>query len=94
MELFNYYSLDECIDPKKVIGELKKLEKEGKVEFTLDKSTDILKIEDLDLEESDIENLISLFEKNDVFQYTDFEDEGDDGEDDGYSDFYDEEDQY
>jgi hypothetical protein len=92
MELFNYYSLDECIDTKVVINELKKLQKEGKVEFTLDKSTDILKIEDLDLEESDIENLLEIFEKNDVFQYLDMDDDVEDEDD--YDDFYGEEDQY
>ena len=35
MELFNYYSLDECTDRKKVISTLKKLEKEGKIEYEL-----------------------------------------------------------
>ena len=46
MELFNYYSLDECTDRKKVISTLKKLEKEGKIEYELEKSTDIFEIED------------------------------------------------
>jgi hypothetical protein len=82
MELFNYYSLDECTDRKRVISSLKKLEKEGKIEYELEKSTDIFEIEDLDLEDSDIEELLEMFDSLDVFPYLD----KDDGDDDDYSD--------
>ena len=90
MELFNYYSLDECTDRKKVISTLKKLEKEGKIEYELEKSTDIFEIEDLDLEDDDIEELLSMFESLDVFPYLD---KDDDDEDDSYGD-YDDDDDY
>jgi hypothetical protein len=82
MELFNYYSLDECTDRKRVISTLKKLEKEGKIEYELEKSTDIFEIEDLDLEDSDIEELLEMFDSLDVFPYLD----KDDGDDDDYGD--------
>ena len=83
MELERYYSLDECTDRKKVISILKKLEKEGKIEYELEKSTDIFEIEDLDLEDDDIEELLSMFESLDVFPYLD---KDDDDDDDDYSD--------
>lgn len=89
MELFNYYSLDECTDRKRVISTLKKLEKEGKIEYELEKSTDIFEIEDLDLEDSDIEELLEMFESLDVFPYLDKDDE-DDEED--YGDYEDDDD--
>ena len=84
MELERYYSLDECTDRKKVISTLKKLEKECKIEYELEKSTDIFEIEDLDLEDDDIEELLKMFESLDVFPYLD-KDDGDD-DDDNYGD--------
>jgi hypothetical protein len=82
MELFNYYSMDECVDIKKVTTTLKKYVKEGKIAYNLDKNTDVFHLQDLDLEEEDIELLIELFDKNDVFPYLDRDDEDDD-----FSDF-------
>lgn len=87
MELHNYYSLDEAIDRKTVLKRLKQLQKESKIEFELD--GEVFKIEDLDLEEEEIEELIELFDENDVFPYLD-RDEDDDYDDFGYDD-YDEE---
>ena len=40
---------------KLVLKQLKDLQKEGKIDFDLDKSTDVFEIEDLDLEDSDVE---------------------------------------
>ncbi len=91
MELERYYSLDECTDRKKVISILKKLEKEGKIEYELEKSTDIFEIEDLDLEDDDIEELLSMFESLDVFPYLDKDDDEDDdnyGDEDDYDNDY------
>lgn len=90
MELSNYYSMDECVDRKKVTTTLKKYVKEGKIEYTLDKTTDVFHLQDLDLEEEDIDLLLDLFDKNDVFPYLDYDD---DDEDDRYGD-YDDEDEY
>ena len=91
MKLFNYYSMDECVDRKKVTDALKKLVKEGKVEYDLDKTTDVFHLEDLDLEEEDIRKLVDLFDRNDVFPYLDYDDEDDE---DGFDDYYDDEDEY
>ena len=89
MELYNYYSLDEAIDRKAVLKRLKQLQKEAKIKFDLD--GEIFKIEDLDLEEAEIEELIELFDENDVFPYLD-RDEDDDYDD--YEDYGDYDDDY
>lgn len=83
MELHNYYSLDEAIDRKTVLKRLKQLQKESKIEFELD--GEVFKIEDLDLEEEEIEELIELFDDNDVFPYLDRDE--DDYDDFGYDDY-------
>lgn len=88
-ELGTIWNLDECIDQKLITTKLKQLEKEGKIDFKV--SGDILKIEDIDLEDSDIDTLIKLFEDNDVFEEPDYEDEfGGDVDDDGFADYDDE----
>jgi hypothetical protein len=83
--------MDECVDRKKVTDALKKLVKDGKVEYDLDKTTDVFHLEDLDLEEEDIRKLVDLFDRNDVFPYLDYDDEDDE---DGFDDYYDDEDEY
>jgi len=90
--LERWYSLDECTNKKLVVKKLKDLESQGKIEYSIEKSTDIFKIEDLDLEDSDIDELLDLFEKNDVFPYLD---KNEDDEEDDYG-YYgeDEEDDY
>ena len=90
MTLHNYYTLDECTNKKSILRKLKEFEKEGKIEFEVEKSTDVVTIEDLDLEDDDIEYLVDLFEKNDVYPYLD-KDDDDDYDDDSY---YDEDDEY
>jgi hypothetical protein len=88
-ELGTIWNLDECIDQKLITTKLKQLEKDGKIDFKV--SGDILKIEDIDLEDSDIDTLIKLFEDNDVFEEPDYEDEfGDNLDDDGFADYDDE----
>lgn len=88
-ELGTIWNLDECIDRKLITTKLKQLEKDGKIDFKV--SGDILKIEDIDLEDSDIDTLIKLFEDNDVFEEPDYEDEfGDNLDDDGFADYDDE----
>jgi hypothetical protein len=89
MELFNYYSLDEVIDRKSVMSKLKSLKKEGKIEYQLE--GEIVNIEDIDLDETETEELIELFDANDVFPYLEREDENDD---DYYGDDYDNNDDY
>lgn len=91
MELFNYYSLDECPERKVIKKRLTQLEDEGKIEFDID--GDILKITDLDLDEDEVAELVEMFDKYDVFAYPDYE-EGIDDEEDDYYDGFDEEDDY
>jgi hypothetical protein len=79
-ELCTHYNLDECIDRKLVIDKLKSFKKEGKLEYTL--SGEILKVEDIDLEDSDIDYLIKLFSDNDVFEEPEYDDDFDDDFDD------------
>ena len=97
MELFNYYSLDECLDLKKVKKILTKFEKEGKIEHTYE--GDVLKIKDLDLDENEVKTLVELFDNNDVFPYPDYISEEIDNYDvgdgyDEYDDYDDEDDNY
>ena len=91
MELFNYYSMDECPERKVIKKRLTQLEDEGKIEFDID--GDILKITDLDLDEDEVAELVEMFDKYDVFSYPDYE-EGIDDEEDDYYDGFDEEDDY
>jgi hypothetical protein len=92
MELFEYYNLDECIDRKLVLSKLNELKDEGKIEYDL--NGDILKIEDIDLDESEIDELAELLEENDVFEDLD-RDSDDDWDDEGWGDDpFDDEDEY
>lgn len=83
-ELFKYYSLDEVINRDLIIDRLESLKKECKIELNFE--GDIFKIKDIDLEESEINELIELFEENDVFPYYDREDDDDDDIWDNYYD--------
>ena len=90
-ELGIVWNLDECIDRKLITTKLKQLAKEGKIEFKI--TGDILKVEDIDLEDSDIDTLNELFEENDVFEEPEYEDGIDDNyddDDDGFADYDDE----
>ena len=88
-ELGAIWNLDECINRRLITTKLKQFEKDGKIDFTI--SGDILKLEDNDLEDKDIDFLIKLFEENDVFEELDYEDEfGDNLDDDGFCDYDDE----
>lgn len=86
MELCEYYNLDECVDLKSVLNTLKVFKKDGKIDFSVD--GEILKIDDLDLDESEISKIINIFEKNDIFENLDYEDDDEDwsdwSEDDEY----------
>ena len=84
MELFEYYNLDECIDRKGVLAKLKSLKNEGKIEYDL--NGDMLKIEDIDLDESEIEELTDLFEENDIFEDLEYGEEEDNWDDEGWAD--------
>jgi hypothetical protein len=89
MDLFAYYSLDECTNRKSVNNRLKSLKNDGKIEY--DVEDDILQINDIDLEDADIEQLTELFDKTDVFPYLDYDGESED--EDGFKGDYDSEDE-
>ena len=78
-----FWNLDECIDRKLVLSKLNELKEEGKIEYDL--NGDILKIEDIDLDESEIDELADLLEENDVFEELD-RGSDDDWDDEGWSD--------
>lgn len=85
MELYKYYSLDECYDKKIIKKKLGKLEKEGKIEYSID--GDVVKIEDIDLQINEVNDLINFFEKHDVVEYpygSENEDDEDQDEFTGY----------
>ena len=87
-ELVRVWNIDECIDRKLVIDKLKSFKREGKLEYTI--SGEILKVEDIDLEDSDIDYLIKLFSDNDIFEDEDIDEEFDDFNDfdDDFDDEY------
>ena len=89
MELYNYYNLDECINKRKVKKKLEEFTEEGKIDYSID--GEILRVEDIDLSEEEIEEIANLLDSNDVFPYLDKEDDDDfyDGYD-GYEDDNDE----
>jgi hypothetical protein len=89
MELFNYYNLDECLDIKSIKNKLRQLRDEFKIEFEID--GDILSITDLDLDEEELNDLMKIFDDNDIIPYLDKDDDDFNGDDFGYDDFSDEE---
>jgi hypothetical protein len=86
MKLYTYYSIDECKDTKRIKKELNVFDREGKIEYEIDRITSVLKIEDIDLEDADIEYLVELFEDLEVYPNMDMEEDDEDGDDYGYYD--------
>ncbi|NDF17311.1 MAG: hypothetical protein EB079_05030 [Verrucomicrobia bacterium] len=84
MEIYRYYNLDECVDRKLINKTLKSYQKEGKIDYSIDR--DILTIEDIELDDDDIQYLSELFEENSVFADTDRNDD-DDSDDDYFPDY-------
>lgn len=85
MKLYNYYSIDECNDTKRLKKELNIYDHQGKIEYDFDRVNSLLKIEDLDLDDNDIEYLIELFDDLEIYPNTDM-DEDDEDDDLGYYD--------
>lgn len=83
--LFNYYSIDECLNIDKLYNELDKYADGGLLEYKLE-DRDIIKIEDLDLTEDKIEDIEKLLDSLDVFPYLDYDDGEDEISDFGYED--------
>ena len=90
MELYNYYNLDECINKRKVKKKLEEFTEEGKIDYSID--GEILRVEDIDLSEEEIEEIANLLDSNDVFPYLDKEDDDDFYE--GYDGYEDDDDEW
>lgn len=75
MELYEYYNLDECINRKLVLDTLKKFKQDGKIDYSVE--GEILKIQDIDLTENEIEEVLDLFDENDVFEDLEYGEEDD-----------------
>lgn len=84
MMLYSYYSLDEVISLKEVLLSLEELKNDGKIKYQLE--GDIVSIEDLDLDETDIITIGDIFDKNDVFPYLE---RNDDDNDDNLFEYFD-----
>jgi hypothetical protein len=93
MKLYTYYSIDECKDTKRIKKELNVFDKQGKLEYEIDRINGILKIDDIDLEDNDIEYLLDLFEQCEVYPNLDIDDD-EDGDDYGYYDRDEDDDDY
>jgi len=83
--LSKYYSLDECYQKNKVFDYLENLQNEELIVFEII-DADIVKIKDIGLGEKQIKELVSFLDDNDVIDYTDYEEYGDDDEDLGFDD--------
>lgn len=90
-ELHIYYSLSECQQTDKLFKHLDKLQEEAKIEWSKS-SREVIKIEDIDLEDNEIDELASFLDKMDVIPDTDIDDDdlsdnddwGIDEDEDGY----------
>jgi hypothetical protein len=88
MELDKYYSLDEVLDRDIIIGTLKKLKRDGKIDFKLESDNiEYFFIEEIDIEDHELEDLLNLFDENDVYPY--YDKDSDEGLDDDYLDQWD-----
>lgn len=70
MKLSEFYTINECKNTKKVFTELNKLVKEDKISW-MEIDTDIIKVHDLELSDSELKKLTTFFNENDVNEYYD-----------------------
>ncbi len=92
-QLFTRYSYDECTNEEKLFEKLDELLNEGKIEYNAENQY-TFKIKDLELSDSEIEELCDLFDEVEVFPYIESSDDEDFDDFDDYSDFDDDEDDY
>ncbi len=85
-KLFNYYSIDECVNDKKLYVELDKYVDNGTLEYKIE-SNSVIKIVDLDLTDGEIDSISKLFDSLDVFPYLDYDDDYYESEDSYDDDF-------
>lgn len=89
-KLFNYYSIDECIDEEKLYQELDKFVENGAISYNLE-DRHVIRISDLDLTEDEVEKISKILDSLDVFPYLDRISDEDDGGYYGSDDYEDEE---
>lgn len=78
MELFKYYSLDEAYGSMdEILERLELLQSNLKIKFEVE-NNEILKIEDIDLEDNEVDELIAFFDEVDMIPYLEREDDDDD----------------
>jgi hypothetical protein len=90
-KLFTYYSTQECSNVEKVYKKLISLQDDDKI-FLKIHNDELFQIEDIELSDKELDNLLDLFDKNDIIpdldkseedldssEYFDFDEDG--GED-------------
>jgi hypothetical protein len=80
MELFEYYNLTESANADLVLAKLELLSQDYKIEYQYFPQREVIKVEDLDLSDTELEKLIETFENNDIIPDYDF------SENSGYDD--------
>lgn len=71
MEIYTYYNLSECNNKKGFFVELDNLQNDGKIEYTSE-TIDIIKIEDIGLDDHDTHRLIHLIDQYEVIPDLDY----------------------
>jgi hypothetical protein len=90
-KLFNYYSFDECPDEDILFEKLNQLVDEEKIQYS-EKESYLIKIDDLELSDTELEELSKFLDDNNVYPYLGYEEEDDDyesnfGDFDDYEDY-------
>lgn len=85
-KLFNYYSIDECLNEDSLYSELDKFVDDGVLEYQLIDRW-ILKIVDIDLTDDETSSISKMLDNMDIFPYLDYD--PDDSEDSYDSEEYD-----
>ena len=87
-ELYTFYNLSECLDIDEVISKLDDFLNDGKIEYYLLPSSDVIKIIDTDLSDEDIYFLIDFLDSQSVLIEYDFDDSDFDDLDDYFNQDY------
>lgn len=82
--LFKYYNLTEAVNTDLVLAKLELLSQDLKITYDYNRNDEILLIEDLDLDEDELDNLLDIFDNNQILPDMD---KYNDDEDDNYDDF-------
>lgn len=89
-KLYTHYSTDECTDNDLLTERLNELQEENKIEFTKIERF-LIKIVDIDLSETEEQELIKFLDSIDIYPCLEYEDDDDD---DVYNSYDDDDDSY